>query len=320
MPQAKSLDRRSVLAGAIGSVAFGAAGARAQSQGAMKVRINRIPIAPYVPVNVALSRGWFKDQGLDVSIEAVAAGAVAVQALVAGKLDLIYTSLDIPLRAHAQGFGVVILSDNNNAPLEPPVSSAILVRKDAGIRTLKDFEGKRLLVNNLNNINWAYSRESIAKAGGNPDKVQFLEVDFPHMVDALLGSQAEGASTTEPFTTIGESTGKLAVASYMFVDVQPGLNIAGWVANADWVKQHEKEAHAFRGVLQKSMDFLDANADEKKNAFLQFTALKPELVDKIVLDKWTTKIDPMDLGKQLEVYKRQGMIDKLYDAKSIVVS
>jgi len=318
MRQSNALNRRTVLAGAAGSLALCAVSVRAQSQ-MFKVRVNRIPIAPYVPTNLAIDRGWFKDQGLEISIEAVAAGAVAIQALVAGKLDLIYTSLDIPLRAHAQGFNVVILSDNNNAPMKPPVSSAILVRNDAGIKTLKDIEGKRFLVNNLNNINWAYSRESIAKAGGDPEKVQFLEVEFPRMVDALIGGQAEAASITEPFTTIGKSTGKLDVASYMFVDVQPGLNIAGWVANADWVKQHHKEALAFRSVLQKAMDFINGNHEERTKALLKYTSLKPDLVGQIVLDEWTTKIDPEDLQKQVAVYKRQGMIDKAYDAKSVIV-
>src|SRR5579864_6451016 len=119
----------------------------AQTQPLVKVRINKIPIAPYVPVEVALSRGWFKEAGLDVSIDAVAAGAVAVQALVGGQLDLIYTSLDIGLRSYTRGFDVVILCDQNNAQLKGKDAAAILVRKDAGIKTPRDLEGKRVLVN-----------------------------------------------------------------------------------------------------------------------------------------------------------------------------
>ena len=305
------------IAAALVGVAASPAGAQAAPL--QKVRINKIPIAPYVPVDVALNRGWFKDAGLDVSIDAVAAGAVAIQALAGGRLDIIYTSLDVGLRAHAQGFDVVILSGQNDAQLKPPDAAAILVRKALGVRTLKDLEGKRFLVNNLQNVNWAYSREAISRAGGNPDKVQFLELDFPQMVDALLGGQADAASTTEPFTTIGVSTGKLSVLSYMFVDVQPGLNIAGWVANASWVKAHLKEAIAFRSVIQKAMDFLDGHPDEKTKAILQFTPLKAGLLARITLDKWTTKIDPADLQKQLEVYKKQGILDKVYDVKTMIV-
>jgi NitT/TauT family transport system substrate-binding protein len=293
--------------------------AMAQSPALQKVRINKIPIAPYVPTEVALSRGWFKDEGIDASIEAVVAGPVAMQSLAAGKLDIIYTSLDVGLRARAQGFDVVILSDMNNAQRVPPDAAAILARNDLGIKSLKDLEGKRLIVNNLQNVNWAYSRQAIRKAGGTPDKVQFLEVEFPHMVDALLGGQADAASITEPFTTIGKGTGKLGVASYMFVDVQPGLNIAGWVANGSWFRRHRETALAFRRVLQKSMDFLNGDAQEKTRAILQFTPLKAELLAQITLDNWTTTIDPGDLARQLEIYRSEGLIDQTYDVKTIIV-
>jgi len=296
-----------------------AASLAAQAQPLVKVRINKIPIAPYVPVDVALSRGWFKEEGLDVSIETVAAGAVSIQAMAGGKLDVIYTSLDIGLRAYSRGFDVVILSNQNNAQAQGKDAAGLLVRKESGIKTPKDLEGKRVAVNNLQNVNWAYTREAILKAGGDPAKVQFLEVNFPQMVDALLGGHADAAATTEPFTTIGLGTGKIDNLSYIFTESQPGLNIAGWVASAKWAKENPKAALAFRRVLQRAMDLLESNPEEKTKAILQFTPLKPDLLQRITLDKWTTKLDPADLQKQLEVYKRQGMIDKTYDVKTIIV-
>ena len=284
----------------------------------LKVRINKIPISPFVPVDLALDRGWFKEAGLDVSIDAVAAGAVAIQALIGGKLDIIYSSLDIGLRAKTQGFDIVILSNQNDAQASSPDAAGILVRTD-GPKSLKELEGKRVLVNNLQNVNWAYTREAIARAGGDPDKVQFLEVGFPLMVDSILGGQADAASTTEPFTTIGVGTGKLRVLSYMFTELQPNLNIAGWLSTTAWVNAHPKEAVAFRSVLQRAMDYLDQNPEERTNAILKFTPLKRDLVSRIMLDKWTTKIDPDDLQKQLNVFVKQGMIDKSYDVKPMIV-
>lgn len=291
----------------------------AQAQPLTKVRINKIPIAPYVPVDVALSRGWFKEEGLDVSIDTIAAGAVSIQAMAGGKLDVIYTSLDIGLRAYSRGFDIVILSNMNNAQQQGKDAAGLLVRKGSGIKSPRDLEGKRVAVNNLQNVNWAYTREAIQRAGGDPAKVQFLEVNFPQMVDALLGNQVDAAATTEPFTTIGAGTGKLESISYIFTEGQPGLNIAGWVASAKWVKENPKAAQAFRRVIQRAIDLLENNPEEKTKAILQFTKLNPDLLQRITLDKWTTKLDPADLQKQLEVYRRQGLVDKTYDVKTIIV-
>ena len=291
--------------------------ANAQSKSLLKVRISRLPIAPYVPADVAMSRGWFKEAGLDVVVGAIAGGAVSMQALIGGRLDIVFGSLDAAIKARGQGFDAVIVSNNNIAAMSGKDAGAILVRNDSGIRKVTDLVGKRVLVNNLQNINWAYTREAVRMAGGDPTKIHFLEVPFPSMVDALLGGRADAASVTEPFTTIGASTGKLKILTHMFVDIQPGLNIAGWIARESWIRQHPQAVAAFKGTLQRAMDFLE-NPDERKKAILKFTRLKAGLLSRIKLDKWTTKLDPRDLEKQLMIYKRHGMIDKLYDVNILI--
>ena len=159
------MSRKSLLAVSIAVFLAALFAVPASAQPLTKIRINKIPIAPYVPAEVALSRGWFKEEGLDVSIDTIAAGAVAIQALAGGKLDIIYTSLDIGLRSYTRGFDVVILSNQNNAQLSGRDAAGILVRNDLGMKSLKELEGKRVLVNNLQNVNWAYTREAIARAG-----------------------------------------------------------------------------------------------------------------------------------------------------------
>ncbi len=298
-------------------VAMGSSPANAQSKSLVKVRISRLPIAPYVPADLAMSRGWFKEAGLDVVVGAVAGGAVAMQALIGGRLDIVFGSLDAAIKARGQGFDAVIVSNNNIGAMSGKDAGAILVRNDSGIRKVTDLVGKRVLVNNLQNINWAYTREAVRMAGGDPTKILFLEVPFPSMVDALLGGRADAASVTEPFTTIGVSTGKLKILTHMFVDVQPGLNIAGWIARESWIQQHPKAAAAFRGTLQRAMDYLE-NPDERTKAILKFTRLKAGLLSQVKLDRWTTRLDPQDLEKQLVIYKRHGMIDKLYDVNTLI--
>lgn len=67
------------------------------------------------------------------------------------------------------------------------------------------------------------------------------------------------------------------------------------------------------------MDALNQSPEEKTAAILKFTPLNPDLLPKITLDNWTTRIDPDDLQKQLAVYKKQGAIDQTYDVRSIIV-
>jgi len=288
-----------------------------QAQQLEPIRVNRIPIASYAPADLAMERGWFKEEGLDFTVAAVAPGAVAMQGLLSNKLELIYSSLDAAMKARANGFDVVIVSNNNVAHTKLPDGGALLARADSGITSLKQLEGKTVIVNVLNNVNWAFTREAVLRAGGDPAKVQFLEIGFPQMNDAVIAGRAAAASNTEPFTTVGMEAG-LKPISFMFTEVQPGLNIAGWVARGNWVKEHPKAVAAFRKVLQRSIDLLEHNEAERIASIVKYTQLKEELVRKAVFDPWQTKLDPEDLQKQVAIYQRHGMIDKVFDVKTMI--
>ncbi len=55
-------------------------------------------LAYYLPLSVAEMRGYFKDEGLDVSIADFAGGSKALQAVVGGSADVVLGRL----RAHHQ--------------------------------------------------------------------------------------------------------------------------------------------------------------------------------------------------------------------------
>jgi ABC-type nitrate/sulfonate/bicarbonate transport system substrate-binding protein len=103
------------------------------------------------------------------------------------------------------------------------------------------------------------------------------------------------------------------------VEVHPGFNISGWSARAGWVRENPRVVAAIRRVSQRAVDFLEQNPQEKTNAILKFTSLKPELLARINIDRWTTKLDPADLQRQLDLYHRHGMIDKPFDVRTMIV-
>ena len=295
----------------------GADPAPAAAQQLEQIRVNRVPIAAYAPADLAIERGWFKEEGIDVTVATVASSAVAMQALVANRLELIYGALDAAMKARANGFDVMVIAGNNSARKTVPDGGALLARADSGITSLKQLEGKIVIVNVLNNVNWAYTREAVLRAGGDPAKIQFLEIGFPQMNDAVTTGRAAAASNTEPFTTLGVESG-LKPISYMFVEVQPGLNITGWIARGPWVKENPKAVAAFRKVLQRSINFLEGNEEERIATIVKHTQLKEDIVRKAKFDPLNAKLDPDDLQKQIVIYQRHGMIDKVFDAKEMI--
>ena len=58
-------------------------------------------------------------------------------------------------------------------------------------------------VNNRNNIMWIRAAAWIDRTGGEFERVAFVEIPFPQMVDALVSNQVDAAMVNEPFLTVG---------------------------------------------------------------------------------------------------------------------
>ncbi|MBE3596438.1 MAG: ABC transporter substrate-binding protein [Hydrogenibacillus sp.] len=101
------------------------------------VMLDWYPNTNHTGLYVALKRGYFKDEGLDVEVVQPGESGVA-QAVAAGRADFGYSYQEEVTYARAEGVPIVSLA----APLQHN-TSAFASLKEAGIRTVKDFEGKR---------------------------------------------------------------------------------------------------------------------------------------------------------------------------------
>ena len=95
---------------------------------------------PSAPFLVALDRGYYKSEGLDVTIEAAAGSIEPISRVATGGYDMGFGDINalIRLRDQRPGMPKPVFIVYNRPPF------AILARKSRGIATPKDLEGKRL--------------------------------------------------------------------------------------------------------------------------------------------------------------------------------
>ena len=77
----------------------------AQAQESSTIRIGSLGIADNVPVLIADKLGYFKDEGISVTVTTFAGGAAALPALFAGKIDIVNSNVISVLLARAQEIG-----------------------------------------------------------------------------------------------------------------------------------------------------------------------------------------------------------------------
>src|ERR671919_2817236 len=133
----------------------------------VKGKLGYMKIVDNAAMFMAMDKGFFKAEGLELETVPMAGGAVIVQGVASGDLQIGWTNVISLYQAHVEGFDFKFISGGATNVKGTHDSHAIQVPKDSPIRTAKDLEGKTLAVNTLNNIVHLMAIAWIDKNGGN---------------------------------------------------------------------------------------------------------------------------------------------------------
>ncbi|MBL8672964.1 MAG: ABC transporter substrate-binding protein, partial [Alphaproteobacteria bacterium] len=92
-----------------------------------------------MPLYVALDRGFFKAEGVDVAISAFTGDPIAQRALIAGEVDVVNTNLSTTIAAVSNGAAVKAVASQVTK-----LTYLFIARK--GIASVKDLAGKSIAV------------------------------------------------------------------------------------------------------------------------------------------------------------------------------
>ena len=285
-----------------------------------KLKVTYLPTLDATPLFIGIEKGYFKEQGLEITPIPVAGGAAAIPGLMAGSYDILYGNIVSTLLARQQGLKVLVVGAGTKQ-FEDVGGTGLIARKADQFKSGKDLEGKTVAVNTRNGVIWLYARAWVAKTGGDPGKVTFREVPFPQMNDALRGKQVDAAFQIPPFFDMAVSTGEIDVIGEPYKDVQPGVEIGQYVATEDFYNKNRELIAKFRRGLSKGVAFFNANQKnpETIRVIAATTKLQPEMISKMDLGRLPDVIDPAMLARTAALMKENGLLSAEIDVKSLVV-
>src|SRR4051794_17215471 len=170
----------------------------AQSQAPTPIRVAYIPIANYAALRVARDKGYFAEEKLTVTWAPVAQGAVAVEAVFGGSAEIGGSAVFETMLARGNGLDVMFVAGGTRIRSAPPDNNGLLVRTDDTIRSPADLSGKKISAGLINSVNYIHMVEWLRKNGVDHSKVEFLEIPFPQMADALFQKRVDAVWNVEP--------------------------------------------------------------------------------------------------------------------------
>ncbi|GAB1385120.1 ABC transporter substrate-binding protein [Melaminivora sp.] len=163
----------------------------------------------YLPLTIAEQLGYFKAEGLDVTIVDFAGGSRALQAVVGGSADVVSGAFEhtINMQLKGQPMRAFVLQG-----AAPQVVLGINPKTMPQFKSVADLKGKKIGVTAPGSSTNIVANYVLAKAGLKPSDVSFVGVGAGNgAVAAMRAGQIDAISNLDPVITLLMRSGDLKI-------------------------------------------------------------------------------------------------------------
>jgi NitT/TauT family transport system substrate-binding protein len=278
-----------------------------QSSGpADKVKAGVIAIVDVAPIYLGKQQGFFAKHNIDLTMETAQSGAAIVPAVLSGQYQFGFSNVVSLMLAQSRNVPIKVVSNGNNATADPKADFGGLVVKDPAIVSAKDLAGKKVATNALKNIVDTTVKNIVQKDGGDPSKVNFVELAFPDMAAALEAGNVQGIFVVEPFLSAAKAKGWKVIGSY--ADVAPNLCVALYFTSKDLIAKNPDLVKRFSDAMHESLAYADANPDAVRGVLSSYTQLSEAQRKTLTLPKWPSEINKDSIAKLGDLAVTYGLL------------
>src|SRR3989440_2946345 len=171
----------------------------------------------YLPLTICERLGYFKEQGLEVSINDFRGGAQSLQALVGGSVDVVTGAYEHTIRMQAKGQDITAVIELGRFP-----GIAVGLRKDKAqsYKSAADLKGAKIGVTAPGSSTNFFVMYLMAKAGLKPTDASYIGVGASaSAVAAMKKGDIDAPSNIDPTITHLEPDGDSKVGPGRRTDV-----------------------------------------------------------------------------------------------------
>ena len=316
-----TLSRRTALKGAgAAAVSFGLpfAGMMSASHAALApVRLGYQFHLWGAPAVVAVRKGYFKDEGLEVADRKFSSGKDTRDAMIAGSVDIgtvgITPFIVGATRGDISAIGVVCYAGKTGLVMAKP-----------GIKTVADLKGKRIASQVGSTLDSVFKNDIAPAAGLKKDDYTILNARFADQVQALASGSADAFLGLEPFCSIAEAE-KIAVpvTDYYKYDLIPNM----LAVTTSYLNAQPETCTAFLRGWMKAVKLFKEKPDEADEIMLSVYSgrnytINPKIIrnalSRLIVDPNYIPELPAYIKAQAEALVKSGRLDKVPDPDKIL--
>lgn len=275
------------------------------------------------PLWVAIDKGLFDEQNLDVTSENAANGAAAdaVPLIVGGSYQAGITTLGVTAQSAAKGLDFRIFGITSSYADTEDASQIAMVAASGGPASLGDLgAGDVVGVPGVGGPAQAYISYAIDQAGGDSSKVQFQNVPITQGAQLVQTGSLTASFITEPaLTQVLDGDGSLRIIGYPTIEAGlQGTPATALGATQGWIDQDT--ATRFMAAIDKAIAWINdsANYDELTQIIADHVDVDVDVVRAGRLPHFTSEIDEDAVDRYFQILKQYGVVPDVVTAADII--
>ncbi|MGO4831317.1 ABC transporter substrate-binding protein, partial [Rhizobiaceae sp. 2RAB30] len=186
------------------------------------------------------------------------------------------------------------------------------------IKDAKDFEGKKVGAPGIGAFLHVLFSQWLIDKGVDPKSVNFVEVTFPTMNDALKSGSVDAVVTAEPMLSriVGSGTGK--VVGYYLETIPDGRPQILYSSTRAWADANPEALTAFRASIDEAAKVVNSDPEKAKGAISRFTKIPLEVLSKMKVAHSDPRIETEQLDWWVGVMDKQGMLQAKPDTAALI--
>ena len=228
-----------------------------------KVTLNEVAHSIfYAPQYVAIEEGYFKDEGLDLTLVTGFGADKTMTAVISGEADIGFMGAEASVYAYQEGATDAVV---NFAQLTQRAGNFLVAREEMPDFKWEDLKDKKVLGGRKGGMPEMVFEYILRKNGLDPQKDLTIDqsIDFGYTAAAFTGdTSADFTVEFEPSATALEKEGDGYVVASLGVD-SGYVPYTSYSAKTSYMEKNPEIIQKFTNALQKGMEYVQSHTPEE---------------------------------------------------------
>jgi NitT/TauT family transport system substrate-binding protein len=276
------------------------------------IKVTILSSVDAVPLWMALDEGYFKAEGLDVTLDLAETGALAQTKVISGGTDIAMTTYPLFFVAVASGAAdLKLVADGTSAS---PRSNQLLTAPNSPVKTIEDIAGRRVAITSKNATSDILTRSVLRDHNVDASKVQWVPMGLPNMAAALQQGQVDAIYQPEPYITQAAKS----IHATPVIDVASGATldfpILGYTSGSKWIADNPKTMAAFQRALMKGAKTATDDRAKVEPLLVKYVKVDADIAALVTLPAYHVPLDARRIQRVPDLLQTLGAITTPVDA------